>query len=134
MNTSFPHILLRNQWGIPKELALHVASRDLVCIYCGNPFAPIGPSGRERASWEHIINDLTLITAENIAVCCVGCNASKGAKSLDLWLHSVFCVKHSINERTLAQVGRASLIRQLAPTGTTQDQPRAPEPPLHKSH
>lgn len=113
MNTPPPHIPLRNQWRIPKELALHVACRDRVCVYCGNEFAPIGPTGRRRASWEHIINDVELVTAENIAVCCVGCNASKGTKSLKDWLQSVYCARQNINESTLAPVARAALYRQL---------------------
>jgi hypothetical protein len=74
----------------------------------------MGPRGRRRASWEHIINDLALISPENIAICCVGCNGSKGTKSLQSWLLSDYCSKHSINESTLAPVARAALISQLA--------------------
>ena len=92
---------------------MHVACRDLVCVYCGNEFAPIGPTGRRRASWEHIVNDVELVSEDNIAVCCVGCNASKGTKSLKEWLQSVYCEKHSINESTLAPVALAALSRQL---------------------
>ena len=121
MNISPDHIALRNQWRIPRELALHVACRDLVCVYCANEFEPIGPNGRRRASWEHIINDLALITPENIAVCCVGCNASKGTKSLQVWLLSAYCTKHNINESTLATVARAALIFQLARTTEKQN-------------
>lgn len=134
MNTIPPHISLHNQWRIPRELAVHVACRDLVCIYCGNEFAPIGPIGRRRASWEHIVNDLALLTPENIAVCCVGCNASKGTKSLHAWLQSVYCAKHNINEGTLALVARAALIRQLTSAATTQNQSLAPISSFVGSH
>ena len=122
MNTPPTHIPLRNQWRIPRELALHVACRDLVCIYCGNEFAPIGPTGRRRASWEHIINDVGFVTAENIAVCCVGCNASKGTKSLSVWLQSDYCAKHSINETTLAPVAHAALTRQFEAAAMTHSE------------
>jgi hypothetical protein len=67
MTMTLPHIELRNQWRIPRDLAAFVAARDRVCIYCARAFAPIGPKGNRRASWEHIINDLNLITLENIA-------------------------------------------------------------------
>lgn len=113
--TTPAHIALRNQWQIPRELATQVACRDLVCIYCSNEFTPLGPFNRRRASWEHIVNDLTLITPENIAVCCVGCNASKGTKSLFIWLRSAYCAKHNINQGSLAPVALAAL-RQLLPS------------------
>jgi hypothetical protein len=119
MNTPPPHIPLRNQWRIPREIALHVACRDLACVYCGNAFLPIGPTGARRASWEHIINDVALVSEENIAVCCVGCNASKGTKSLSVWLQSAYCAKHGINESTLAPVARAALIRQFEVAATS---------------
>ena len=120
MTTTLPHIDLRNQWRIPRDLASVVTTRDRVCIYCANPFAPIGPKGNRRASWEHIINDVNLITFENIAVCCMGCNASKGTKDLRAWLRTTYCIKNSINENKLAPVALAALLLQLQ---------RAPETP-----
>ena len=62
-----------------KEVEELVLERDQVCVYCGCEF------GNERAkkkSWEHIINDINIRTLENISLCCVGCNASKGNKLL----------------------------------------------------
>ena len=119
MNTIPTHVALRNQWRTPRDLALHIASRDLACIYCGNQFSPIGPIGRRRASWKHIINDLALITEENIAVCCMGCNASKGTKDLHVWLQSVYCAANYINDATLAPVARSALLSQLEYAATT---------------
>ena len=104
-----PHIDTRNQWQIPRDLASLVATRDRVCIYCAKEFAPIGPRGSRRASWEHIINDINLITLENIAVCCVGCNSSKSRKELFTWLQTPYCSKNSISEKTLAPVALAAL-------------------------
>ena len=37
---------------------------------------------------EHIVNDARIITRENIARCCFGCNASKGNRGLVAWLQS----------------------------------------------
>jgi hypothetical protein len=66
-----------NRWDIPDWLEREVVKRDHCCIYCGVEFTARSPSRRDRPSWEHIINDARTITRENIARCCVGCNASK---------------------------------------------------------
>ncbi len=74
------------RWKIPVETAEAVIQRDTCCVYCGCEF---DNSVRSRkASWEHIINDIRLCEPDNIALCCVGCNASKGVKELDVWLET----------------------------------------------
>ena len=98
-----------NRWNIPSWLEHEVAQRDTACIYCGAIFAEVPESRRSRASWEHIINDARIITLENIALCCIGCNSSKGAKSLKTWLTSKYCLSHGINYETIAPVARAAL-------------------------
>jgi len=37
------------------------------------------------------VNDLSLVNLANIALCCWGCNASKGRKTLEAWLQSDYC-------------------------------------------
>jgi hypothetical protein len=92
------------RWNIPTELVKEVIRRDAVCVYCRQTF--VGPDGpaRSRASWEHIVNDLTLITSANIALCCVGCNASKGTLTLRNWLTKEYCSSRRICESTMADV------------------------------
>ena len=63
---------MANQWGIPKEVEYAVLKRDLRCVYCGCEF---GAERAKKRSWEHIINDVTIATTENIALCCCGCGA-----------------------------------------------------------
>lgn len=70
---------MANRWGIPADVEKCVLERDKVCVYCGIPF---GTERRSKRSWEHIVNDVRLCTPDNIALCCVGCNASKGTKLL----------------------------------------------------
>ena len=97
---------MANQWGIPREVEEAVITRDERCVYCGCEF------GIERAtkrSWEHIINDVAIATRENIALCCIGCNASKGAKLLTVWLDSPGARRRGISEATLAPVVLAAL-------------------------
>jgi len=95
-----------NRWGIPKDVEALVLSRDTVCVYCGVGF---GEERRTKRSWEHIVNDVRLCTATNIALCCVGCNASKGAKLLQDWLKSDRAKKRGVSEGTIAPVVRDAL-------------------------
>ena len=74
-----------NQWNIPDWLEQEIRERDRVCVYCGIEMVekvPRGGSRKNAATWEHIINDQTIITLENIARCCSSCNASKGTEKL----------------------------------------------------
>ncbi len=97
---------MANRWGIPQHVEEAVLKRDERCVYCGCAF------GRERAtqrSWEHITNDVTIATMENIALCCIGCNASKGTKLLARWLDSPGAKRRGISEASLSPVVLAAL-------------------------
>lgn len=97
---------MANRWGIPLEVEKAVLIRDERCVYCGCEF---GSERARKRSWEHIINDVDIATVENIALCCVGCNASKGAKVLTQWLDSLGAKRRGIAETTLAPVVLAAL-------------------------
>ena len=98
---------MANRWGIPEWLEDEVRHRDLVCIYCQRPFASQPPGA--GASWGHIINDASIVTRDNIALCCRGCNASKGQKTLADWLKSPYCRAKGITEDTLSPVAKRAL-------------------------
>lgn len=107
-----------NRWGIPDWLETEVRERDKVCVYCGIQLIDRpSPHGTRRnvATWEHIINDATIVSRENIARCCVPCNSSKGTKKLSEWIHSSYCKKHGINEETVADVVREALRIEARP-------------------
>jgi hypothetical protein len=70
-----------------------------------------------RPSWEHIVNDAKIVTAENIARCCISCNASKGSRVLADWLQSNYCKRKSITELGIAQIARAALVDYRNKTG-----------------
>ena len=95
---------MANNWNIPAWLEMEVRSRDIVCVYCGTPFTSANVSRKSVASWEHIINDEKIITRENIALCCCGCNASKGKKQLSIWLKSKYCQERGITKESVAPV------------------------------
>ena len=98
-----------NRWRIPAWLEEEVIKRDWRCVYCGTAFSLGDLSRGRQASWEHIVNDATIVSAENIARCCVSCNASKGAKPLRRWLESTYCNRRGINLTSVAEVVRAHL-------------------------
>jgi len=95
---------MANKWNIPEDLEQEVRARDAKCVYCNTAFTSPKVSRKTAQSWEHIINDAKIITLENIALCCCGCNASKGAKKLSEWLQTKYCKERSINRDTVAPI------------------------------
>lgn len=75
---------MANRWNIPQWLEQEIRSRDKHCVYCGFLFGVLHAPRQEQASWEPIVNDARIISRENFTQCCVGCNASKGAKDLEV--------------------------------------------------
>jgi hypothetical protein len=102
-----------NRWNIPAWLETEVIERDQACVYCRINFLAEPVARGRRPSWEHIANDARIVTRENIARCCISCNASKGAKELAEWLKSKYCVARDINENTVAKVVREALVRSV---------------------
>ncbi len=97
-----------NKWNIPNWLENEICNRDKNCIYCWIKFDI--ESRKNKATWEHIINDATIITRENIALCCCSCNASKGAKVLSNRLNSKYCKNRNITAKNIAPVAQQALI------------------------
>lgn len=95
---------MSNRWGIPKEVESIVKQRDRSCVYCGLDFLDNSESRKHKPSWEHIVNDIRINDTNNISLCCMSCNASKGAKLLDNWLKSDYCKRNKITEDSVAQV------------------------------
>ncbi|MBT3065507.1 hypothetical protein [Rhodoferax sp. U11-2br] len=104
-----------NKWNIPAWLENEVLERDRCCVYCGVSFAQVSKVRREQRSWEHIVNDAKIVTRDNIALCCIGCNASKGAKTLEQWLMSRYCRDRQISAQSVSPVVRAALATRASP-------------------
>jgi hypothetical protein len=101
-----------NSWRIPQWLEEEVRARDTTCVYCGIQMiedVPRRAPRRAAAAWEHIINDMTIVTPENIARCCAGCNSSKGTKSLAEWIESRYCRTRGTTKYTVAEVVKQAL-------------------------
>ena len=98
--------VMANRWKIPKDVEEQVLIRDKKCVYCGCEF---GSERSKKKSWEHIINDINISTLENISLCCVGCNASKGSKDLKTWFNSNNAKKRGITKETISEVIKIAL-------------------------
>lgn len=102
-----------NRWNIPAWLEKEVKDRDKACIYCGiEMIEQMPPYGQRKAvaTWEHIVNDASIITRENIARCCFACNSSKGTKKLSDWLKSSYCEKRGITKDRVAEIVKQALM------------------------
>jgi hypothetical protein len=83
-----------------------------MCVYCRTPLveSPVADGSRAAvATWEHIVNDASIVTRENIARCCAPCNSSKGTKRLEQWLESAYCKRRGICRETVAEVVKEAL-------------------------
>ncbi len=100
---------MANNWSIPDWLEKEVRERDKACVYCGVEFVAPDVSTKSAASWEHIVNDAKIITRENIALCCRGCNASKGQKKLSVWLQTKYCKVRGITADSVAPIIRQAI-------------------------
>jgi len=101
-----------NNWNIPDWLEKEIFARDKACVYCGVKLGSSKGSRKTQASWEHIINDVRIVTRENIARCCVVCNSSKGKKLFD-WMNSKYCKEKGIDKDTVADVVKNALKKNL---------------------
>ena len=101
------------RWNVPAWLEREVVASDSNCVYCGVKFGLAGDVRKTKASWEHIVNDARIttriITRENIAICCMSCNSSMGAKLLSDWLISDYCKSWNINAKTVASVVKEAI-------------------------
>ncbi len=81
-------ISVANRWNIPEALEREIIDRDRCCVYCGIAFGSADTPRAAKPTWEHIVNDARIVNRDNIARCCVSCNASKGTKDLADWFES----------------------------------------------
>lgn len=100
---------MANRWLIPDEVEMFVQMRDSSCVYCGVQFYLNASCSKTKPSWEHIINDIRINGIDNIALCCISCNASKGAKLLDVWLQIDYCKNKNITIENVANVVREAI-------------------------
>ena len=101
---------MANRWGIPKDVEIFVRERDSCCVYCGIEFSISKGDRKSSPSWEHIINDIRINGVDNISLCCMSCNASKGAKLLEDWFQSEYCKHKKITRDSVAKVVKEAIL------------------------
>ena len=109
--------LAANRWKIPDALEREIIDRDRCCVYCGIAFGSTDSRRAAKPTWEHIVNDARIVNRNNIARCCVSCNASKGTKALADWFESDYCRGRGISKNTVADVVKRAL---ACPPGSTR--------------
>lgn len=100
---------MANRWRIPKDVEEFISKRDTKCVYCGVVFSTKNNSRKNKQSWEHIVNDIRINGTDNIALCCMSCNASKGSKLLEDWLKTDYCRKKEITVDSVDDVVKMAL-------------------------
>jgi len=105
---------MANKYGIPDNVEEEIRKRDMpYCVYCHKKMT-IPKRGGSRSNWatiEHLNergpdywdeswNEIRL-SENNLAICCFGCNASRGQLSLYKWFESPYCTDRKINKNTV---------------------------------
>jgi hypothetical protein len=103
-----------NIFGISREDEEELRTRDKTCVYCRKPMKTSAEikatkcSRADEATIEHLNFDGPFYTKdglrkEHLAICCRGCNSSRGTLKLLDWFKSDYCVSRGINENTVAE-------------------------------
>ena len=100
---------MANKFDIPGEVERRIRERDKKCIYCHKEM--IYPwskdNSKDSATIEHLREEGPFywndgLKEEDLAICCGGCNSSRGKLSLLDWFKSRYCLSRGINENTVA--------------------------------
>jgi hypothetical protein len=108
-----------SNFGIPYNELLKVRSRDKQCVYCHKEMIYPFTHNKQRdcATIEHLNFKKPFYWKEglqikDIAICCGGCNSSRGAKKLSDWFKTEYCIARNINEKTVAEPVKEYLNRK----------------------
>jgi|SRR4029077_18609832 len=99
---------MSNTYGIPEQDEKDIRARDKTCVYCRKAMKKhprkLDASG---PTLEHFNNNGHFDKKWNVAICCRGCNSSKGNKKLLAWFRSPYCMEKNINQKTVARPVKA---------------------------
>jgi len=105
---------MTNNFRIPDLLEKKIRERDKQCVYCHSSMNayPIKKDGKwshnkfkTAATIEHFDDEIIYNPPEEkLAICCMSCNTSRGAKELKEWFNLPYCKKRGINKDTVANV------------------------------
>jgi 5-methylcytosine-specific restriction endonuclease McrA len=92
---------MSNTYNISEKDEQEIRARDKTCVYCR--ILMKRGAGSSGATIEHFNNDGPFDEKYNVAICCRGCNSSKGAKELLAWFETDYCHKKKINDKTVSK-------------------------------
>ncbi len=92
---------MSNRYGISEKDEQEIRARDKTCVYCRKLMKK--SRGSVGATIEHFNNDGPFNEKFNVAICCRGCNSSKGTMRLSVWFKTSYCRKKKINEKTVSK-------------------------------
>ena len=92
---------MSNRYGISEKDEQEIRARDKTCVYCRKLMKKSRRSF--GATMEHFNNDGPFNEKHSIAICCRGCNSSRGAKELLAWFATDYCRKKNINVKTVSK-------------------------------
>lgn len=96
---------MTNSYGLPEKDLDLIRRRDKFCVYCHKLMVETNPNNN-RADWatiEHLNHLPPWNNPLTVAICCFGCNASRGNKRISDWFKSEYCLEKNINEETVAK-------------------------------
>jgi 5-methylcytosine-specific restriction endonuclease McrA len=94
---------MSNTYGISIQDEREIRARDRACVYCGIVMKPASDRHAAGATVEHFTNGGPLREKYNVAICCRGCNSSKGTKKLSAWFKTPYCRERKINKVTVSK-------------------------------
>jgi 5-methylcytosine-specific restriction endonuclease McrA len=92
---------MSNTYGISEKVEKEIRARDKKCVYCRISMKQ--SKGASGATIEHFNNDGPLKKKYNVAICCRGCNSSKGTKKLLVWFQTTYWSRNSISKESVAK-------------------------------
>jgi hypothetical protein len=95
---------MSNKYGLPERELVRIKARDKNCVYCHKkmlyPYTRNNP--KKSATIEHLNHLPPWNNPKTVAYCCGSCNSSRREKKIVDWFKKPYCIKKSINEKTVA--------------------------------
>ena len=109
----------KKNFNIPAEILTEIRKRDKKCAYCHK--AMVFPYERvkaiDSATIEHLNREGPFnwedgLLKEDIVICCVACNSSRGQKLLADWFASPYCAARKISAKSVTKPVSDYLLRK----------------------
>ena len=105
---------ISNEFGIPREDEKEIRKRHRRCVYCRKRMRTFAEIRARRGEWadqatiEHLNRKGPFyvedgLKKEHIAICCRGCNSSRGVLRLVDWFKLEYCISRNISANTVAK-------------------------------